>query len=102
MPRYLVERSFPDGFETPPGPEGREALISIIKCNFDRNVNWVHSYVSIERDKTFCVYDAPTPKRCVEPPAATASRSTASQRSRCWTHIPITPPRRRWGRGKPI
>lgn len=62
MPRYLVERSFPDGFEIPPGPEGRQALISIIQCNSDRNVTWVHSYVSTERDKTFCVYDAPTPE----------------------------------------
>ena len=62
MPRYLVERSFPDGLIVPHGPEGRTVLLSIIACNADRRVTWVHSYVSIERRKTFCVYDAPYPE----------------------------------------
>jgi hypothetical protein len=62
MPRYLVERTFPDGFEVPPGPEGRRQVLSIIACNSDRNVTWLHSYVSVERGKTFCVYDAPSPE----------------------------------------
>jgi hypothetical protein len=25
-------------------------------------VNWLHSYVSLDKTKTFCVYDAPTPE----------------------------------------
>ena len=62
MPRYLVERSFPDGLEVPPGPKGRRALASIIACNSYRNVTWVHSYVSIEKGKTYCVYDASSPE----------------------------------------
>lgn len=62
LPRYLVERSFPEGLDIPPGPEGRKVLQSIIACNNDRSVTWVHSYVSIERGKTFCVYDAPNPE----------------------------------------
>ncbi len=62
MPRYLVERSFPDGLVVPPGSEGRKLLLSIIACNSDRSVTWVHSYVSVERGKTFCVYDAPSPE----------------------------------------
>lgn len=62
MPRYLVERSFRDGLEVPPGPEGRKLLLSMIACNSDRRVTWVHSYVSIERGKTFCIYDAPGPE----------------------------------------
>ncbi|MGH3651163.1 MAG: DUF4242 domain-containing protein [Acidimicrobiia bacterium] len=62
MPRYLVERSFPDGLDIPPGSEGRRILLSIIACNHDRDVTWIHSYVSTERGKTFCVYDAPSPE----------------------------------------
>jgi hypothetical protein len=62
LPRYLVERSFPEGLEIPAGSEGRKALRSIIACNSDRNVTWIQSLVSVERKKTFCVYDAPSPE----------------------------------------
>lgn len=62
MPRYLVERTFPNGLVVPGGPPGRKMLLSIIACNSDRNVTWVHSYVSLEQKKTFCVYDAPSPE----------------------------------------
>lgn len=62
MPRYLVERTFPDGLDVPPGPEGRSTLASIIACNSDRKVTWLHSYVSLDRRTTHCVYDGPTPE----------------------------------------
>lgn len=62
MPRYLVERTFPDGLAVPAGTEGRKILLSIIACNSDRNVTWVHSYVSLDMRKTFCVYDAANPE----------------------------------------
>lgn len=62
MPRYLVERSFPDGLDIPPDAEGRRILRSIIACNADRRVTWVHSYVSDQSRKTFCIYDAPNPE----------------------------------------
>jgi len=53
MPRYLVERTFPDGLHIPAG---------IIERNADEGVTWVHSYVSEDDAKSFCVYDAPTPE----------------------------------------
>lgn len=62
MPRYLVERSFPDGWAIPPGPEGRKILLSMIACNADRRVTWVHSYVADHGRKTFCIYEAPSPE----------------------------------------
>lgn len=62
MPRYLVERSFPDGLVIPPGPEGRKILSAIVACNSDRRVTWVHSYVADEARKTFCIYEAPSPE----------------------------------------
>lgn len=45
-----------------PGPEGKRKLESIIACNSDRNVTWVHSYVSADRKTSFCIYDAPNPE----------------------------------------
>ena len=34
----------------------------MVERNADEGVTWVHSYVSDDRTKTFCVYDAPTPE----------------------------------------
>jgi hypothetical protein len=60
LPRYIVERSFPEGLEVPDGAEGRSLLASIVSCNSDRDVTWVHSYVSLDRGFSYCVYDAPS------------------------------------------
>lgn len=62
MPRYLVERTFPDLLDIPPGREGEAILRTIVACNSDRNVAWLHSYVSIDRKVTYCIYDAPSPE----------------------------------------
>ncbi len=62
MPRYLVERTFPDLLCIPPGREGEAILRTIVACNSDRNVAWLHSYVSIDRRVTYCIYDAPSPE----------------------------------------
>ena len=62
MPRYLVERYFSEGLEVPPGEQGRDLLASIVACNSDRQVTWVHSYVSSDGHTTYCVYDAPSPE----------------------------------------
>ncbi|MGH8946967.1 MAG: DUF4242 domain-containing protein [Acidimicrobiia bacterium] len=62
MPRYLVERTFSDPFMVASGPGGRKLLLSMIACNSDRDVTWFHSYVSLDRRRTFCVYDAPSPE----------------------------------------
>ena len=62
MPRYVVERAFPDGLSIPDGPGGVEACRAVVDRNADEGVTWVHSYVSDDRKRTFCVYDAPTPE----------------------------------------
>jgi len=55
LPRYLVEGSFSEGWQMPVGPE-------VIERNADEGVTWLHSYVSEERRRTFCVFDAPSPE----------------------------------------
>ena len=61
MPRYMVERTFPDGLNVPVNAEGADALGKIVQANSEHGVTWVHSYVSGDKTRTFCVYDAPSP-----------------------------------------
>jgi hypothetical protein len=62
MPRYLVERTFPDGLSIPMTAAGAKVCRSVIDGNAQDGVTWVHSYVNPERTKTFCIYDGPTPE----------------------------------------
>jgi hypothetical protein len=62
MPRYVVERAFPEGLRISTGEEGADACRAVVDRNADEGVTWVHSYVSDDRKRTFCVYDAPTPE----------------------------------------
>lgn len=62
MPRYVVQRSFPDGLHIPVGNGGADALRSVIERNAEEDVTWVHSYVSDDKRLTFCVYDGPNPE----------------------------------------
>ena len=62
MPRYVIERTFPVGLSLAPGPEGASHCLAIVERNADEGVTWVHSYVSQDLRRTFCVYDAPSPE----------------------------------------
>lgn len=62
MPRYLVERTFPDGLRLSIDDEGAEACRLIVLTNGEDDVTWIHSYVSSDRQRTFCIYDAPSPE----------------------------------------
>src|SRR6266852_425267 len=62
MPRYVVEREFPDGLEIPVDETGAKACLAVVESNLADQVTWVHSYVSTDKKKTFCVYDGPSPE----------------------------------------
>jgi len=62
MPRYLVERTFPEGFSIPIDASGEKACLSVVANNGEGGVTWVQSYVSDDKRKTFCIYDAPSPE----------------------------------------
>jgi hypothetical protein len=62
MPRYLVERSFPDGLGIPANADGAQVNARIVGVNGDSGVTWLHSYVSADGKKTFCLYDAAAPE----------------------------------------
>ena len=62
MPRYIVERTFPSGLEIPMTAEGAAVCQGVVSRNADLGVTWVHSYVSDDKKRTYCVYDAPDPE----------------------------------------
>lgn len=60
MHRYVVERTFPDGLEIPINAEGQNMCLNVVLTNSEEQVTWVHSYVTMDKKKTFCIYDAPS------------------------------------------
>ena len=59
MPRYVIERTFPQGLAIPASAEGALACRGVVENNASVGVTWVNSYVSQDKKKTFCVYDGP-------------------------------------------
>lgn len=60
MHRYIVERSFPNKLIVPADDKGADALQNVTLTNSEESVTWIHSYVTEDKKKTFCVYDAPS------------------------------------------
>ncbi len=62
MARYLVERTFPAGLLIPITEEGAQVCMNVVGGNSTVGVTWVHSYVSEDKKKTYCIYDGPDPE----------------------------------------
>jgi Protein of unknown function (DUF4242) len=62
MPRYLVQRTWPDKLEIPVTNGGADLCRAVVDRNTEEGVSWVHSYVSADKRNTFCIYDGPTPE----------------------------------------
>jgi hypothetical protein len=62
MARYVVERTFPNGLEIPINDTGATAVASVVKNNGEAHVTWIHSYVTEDRKKSYCIYDGPDPE----------------------------------------
>jgi hypothetical protein len=60
MPRFIVKRTFANGLEMLTAERGREICEAVVSRNTALGVTWVHSYVSEDEHRTFCVCDAPT------------------------------------------
>jgi hypothetical protein len=59
MARFLIERTFPDGLRIPIDDAGRKTVAKVVETNADEGVTWLHSYVSDDARRTFCIYDGP-------------------------------------------
>ncbi len=60
MHRYVVERTFPNGLNIPINNVGKDICSGVVLNNAEDQVTWVQSYVSEDKKKTFCIYDAPS------------------------------------------
>jgi hypothetical protein len=59
MPRYVVERTFKDGLSVPVTSQGAKACSTVIANNAVSGTTWLHSFVSKDHKKTYCIYDGP-------------------------------------------
>lgn len=57
VPRYLVEQSAEAAL-----PGAAELLGAIVNGNDLAGVTWIHSYVSSDAHRLYCLYDAPSPE----------------------------------------
>jgi hypothetical protein len=54
MPIYLIERSFAERIE-----DAREVADEINRINMEEGVQWLISFLSADKKKTYCLYEAP-------------------------------------------
>lgn len=54
MPIFMIERNFAEQIE-----ENPEAMTEINLINDDVGVNWLISFLSADKKKTYCLYEAP-------------------------------------------
>ena len=62
MPRYLIERIFSKELQISADTIGVDECLKIVSKNLDDEVTWIQSYVSDDKLKSFCIYDAPSPE----------------------------------------
>lgn len=62
MPRYLVERTFPPGVALLAGGAGVRSCAGVVGINALRGVTWIHSYVTPDQGRSYCIYDGPSPE----------------------------------------
>lgn len=67
MPRYLVERTFPDGQGPLAAATGPRNPSAVIGANAQHGVTWVHSYVTSDGRRSYCIVDGPSGRDGGEP-----------------------------------
>ena len=53
MPLFLIERNFADQLELNP-----QGVSEITRINGEEGVNWLFSFLSMDKRKTYCLYEA--------------------------------------------
>jgi hypothetical protein len=56
MPLYIIERNFAEKLELDDA-----AVIEVSRINGEVGVNWVFSFLSADKRKTYCLYEATDP-----------------------------------------
>lgn len=54
MPRFMIERNFAEQLEVT-----GESALAVKRINEEEGVEWLFSYLSADKKKTYCLYEAP-------------------------------------------
>jgi hypothetical protein len=57
MPLYIIERNFAEQLEL-----DADGVVAIKKINGEIGVNWLFSFLSADKRKTYCLYEAKDPE----------------------------------------
>ena len=57
MPRYIIERNFAEQLGLT-----KDAVESVKRINDEEGVAWIFSFLSADKKKTYCLYEAPNPE----------------------------------------
>ena len=57
MPRYVIEREFAEQIDLT-----KEGVEKVNLINDQEGVQWIFSFLSADKKKTYCLYDAPNPE----------------------------------------
>ncbi len=60
MPTYVIERAFAEQLDLT-----SEAVKLIEEINADEGVRWLFSFLSADRRRSYCLYEAPSPEPIV-------------------------------------
>lgn len=55
MPLFLIERNFAEQLHV-----NRDAATAIVQVNADVGIQWLFSFLSADKRKTYCLYEAPS------------------------------------------
>jgi hypothetical protein len=61
MPLYVIERTFADKLDLT-----SDDVRLIDSVNADEGVSWLFSFISADRLRTYCLYEAPSPDAILE------------------------------------
>jgi len=57
MPLYLIERNFAEQLNAT-----REVATAVCEVNSAVGIDWIYSFLSADKKKTYCLYEAPNPE----------------------------------------
>ena len=60
MPLYVIERAFAEQLDLT-----RDDVRLIEEINADEGVRWLFSFLSADRRRTYCLYEAPSPEAII-------------------------------------
>ncbi len=57
LPLYLIERNFAEALEL-----NRDMVSESVRVNNDVDIRWIYSFLSVDKKKSYCLYEASSPE----------------------------------------